>query len=315
MSSSYQSALSSLGAGEESTYGTAVSATVWVPILSCSFQQSLERRIRDHLRVGAASYNARSRYKSRRKWAGGVELECTYDNMGIFLKHALGTVSTTGSNPYTHVYKRAASFPTGLTFTLNRGSGVKEVFEGGKINGGSISGEAGGYLKLALDCFGETATRSDTAASETFGTDAELIECHQGATLSWNSLTLNLMNFRASWRNGLVERPFVGSLYTQEPKRGERESITFEAEIEVNDQALTDYLDGDGADLSLAFTSSSKSFTIAGHNAELESVSDPIPNNVGVVRQRLRWVCLSDGTDEGLAVTVVNAESSGIANG
>lgn len=323
----YNLANSFLGLGAESAYADGAARTVWLEINSCSFKHVCEQDILDHLRVGAASYNARASFYTRREyWMGTVELPVTYDNFGILWRQAIASGTTTTDSPTsgfnTHLFKRALAFPVGLACEVDRGAASKELFKGGKIKAFTLTGEAGGYLRAAFDFIGsydsdsETEPRSDTAASATFGTDSNKVFMDHGGPIGWDSDTWEVKNFTLRVENGLDFRYFVGSRTTQEPARRARELITFEADVEVDDKLFKKYIQHTQGDLTFPFDhpGSVRALNLAVHNAQIDTEDSVIPNTVDIGNQRLRWRAFSDGTDEGLALTSVNAETL-IANG
>jgi hypothetical protein len=48
--------------------------------------------------------------------------------------------------------------------------------------------------------------------------------------------------------------------------------------------------------------------TIEGHNCVITACSDPVAS-AGILRQTITFTSLSDGTDDGLEITIVNNES------
>src|SRR5262245_14233225 len=123
------------GFGNETTWGTAVSRTIWVRGLSESMKRTLSYIPRGVLVEASGSRNIRSTFLASDMAGGTLEFLVGYEGMGRILQHILhGTPTTTGpvSSIYTHTYLLATSPPTGgLTIEVIRGnSGISEVFEG-----------------------------------------------------------------------------------------------------------------------------------------------------------------------------------------
>lgn len=326
---SYHGASGSIGIGKENAYGTAVARAVWRPIIACSFLHDLDLKTRPNTRTGAASFNKYgSTYTSRAFWGGRLSLEATFDNLGMLFEQAIGSVSTQNDTPsagyYTHTFVRSLTFNKGLTFELNRGAldGSKELFAGGKISSMTLTAEAGGLLLVDFDCFGrwdpatETAPRTDTAASPTFGTDEYCVTSDLGSVITWNSTTVKAKRIVTTVNNGLQDwRQFVGSITSDEPIRNGEESITMEATVEVNDVKWAEFVSRAQGDLTQNYTLGTRALNQTLHNAQLIKVSDPYPNDVGVLMSTLTWRAFSDGTDEGYKLVAVNQESSAVGNG
>ena len=142
MASIYSGRGAALGIGEESTYGTAVSRVNWRPAINTNLLRTIERVPRPSLRTGAAGAMRRNHYTQADNAGGTASIELTYENCGMWVKHVLGAAATTGSSPYTHTYT-LGTLPTGLTIENVRGTGTSEIFEGCRVNQGTLRCLAG----------------------------------------------------------------------------------------------------------------------------------------------------------------------------
>jgi hypothetical protein len=68
-----------------------------------------------------------------------------------------------------------------------------------------------------------------------------------------------------------------------------------------------------GANVTLTFSDSPRSLAITGHNAEVIDYGDPI-QGVGIVEQSITWRCIGNDTNNGLAITLTNADSTLVAS-
>lgn len=112
---------------------------------------------------------------------GAVPFEVAPLGIGTILKHALGTVSTSGSGPYTHVIKRG-SLPVGMSIEkafLDLATPYYVVFTGCKPNSMSLSIPADGLITGSLDMIAggfsgsTTSLGSPTAVAHTPFMDSE----------------------------------------------------------------------------------------------------------------------------------------------
>lgn len=310
-----------IGIGEESTYGTAVSRTAWFRGVSCSLERKSIKTRLPRLVASSSSANRAKHFIEREEVAGDIELELCYEGMGLILKHATGgTPATTGPSGglYTHVFKLGATLPTGLTIEVIRGTGnssnAAEVFEGCKIAKAVFRISAGGILMVRLSIIGETATARTTAGSPSYTTNDLPVVHHQGAQFGWNSYNRSLTSFELTIDNKLVTRQFIGSLVTKEPQRSDftdvRTSIGSEWETEDYYVGMTADTE---ADTSIVFSGAgSRSLTFALHNAYIDTVSSPI-SGPGIIMENATLIGQTDGTDEGLAITVINTQSTAVA--
>jgi hypothetical protein len=235
--------------------------------------------------------------------------------MGLLCKHLMGAVSTTGTNPYTHVYTFADDVPTGLTIENIRGTGTSEVFEGCRLNTGSFTVSAGGVMTCDFDVIAETgaATPRGSAGTPTFSaTDAPILHSQAGQ-FTFNGATYDLIDMTLTVNNALAVRQHLGSTVTAKPLRSDFQSVELAITVEVEDALYAAFISDTESDAHITFTDGTRSFRIDLQNAYLSTVTDPI-SDANVVRQSITLIGQSDGTDEGLKLTVINGDSTGIGN-
>ena len=302
-----------IGLGEESTRGTAVSRTNWRPLISTDLTRTIEKVPRPSLRVGAAGAMRRAFYVQQDLAGGAFSLECTYENVGLLIKHIMGTVATTGSGPYTHTYTFADDVPTGLTIENVRGTGTSEVFEGCRVNTATLAVSAGGVMTMDCEVIAETSAARGSAGSASFGSgDTPVLHSH-ATTLSFNGATYDLIDMSLTVNNALAVRQHLGSAVTAKPLRSDFQSIEMSVTVEVEDQLYADFISDVESNATLSFVNGFREFNVELHNAYLSAASDPI-SDANVVRQSLTFIAQSDGTNEGLKLTVKNDNSSATAN-
>jgi len=309
-----------IGFEAEATYGTAETidgSSNWRPLVSGSLQTRVQRQAVPDLYDGGTV--SRRKHDVSSESGGALRLVVTYDNIGLLLKAALGSLSDGGGGgpTYTHDYTLANALPS-LTMELIRGNSTNsETFEGIQINTATFGIETGQVMFLDLDLVAEASAARGAAGSPAVGaTETVVLHSHAGQ-LSFDGNSYDLISFRVVLNNNLERRPKLGSLNTQEPNRGGYSTISIEATVEAvsnqNDTLLAAQLAGTEGDVAITFTSGTRTMTFTGHNAYLNEASDPV-GGAGIIRQRLRWMCQSDGTDLGLKIAVVNETSSGTAN-
>ena len=307
------------GFGEESTYGTAEARSNWVRTTTSDLSRNIVRNYRPGL-VGVATVANRRRTISGVTEAGGpAEYVFAYEGCGILLKHGLGAVATTGTGPYVHTFTLAAALPTGLTvedIQSGDSGNIAQVAVGGKINRLTIRFPGpSDVATLGVDWLAEDIGAFTTAGSPSYGAGDNEFIGHQLGQLGWNSNTYDLISLEMVVDNKLTRRHKLGSKLTKEPTRSDFVEVIWRAEVEWEDNNLiTDYraeVQGDVTATATGTGNQACAFTL--HNAQLWSLSKPI-NTAGIIRQRLEFRGLSDGTDEGFKVALTNDDSSAIAN-
>lgn len=112
---------SQIGFARETTPGTPVTVTTFLPLVDESITEA-------HERLESAGIIAGRRIVDSDQWNGGpvtiegdVQLELSQQNMGLLLKSALGANSTTGGgNPYTHTITPGDLSDDSLTIQVGR---------------------------------------------------------------------------------------------------------------------------------------------------------------------------------------------------
>ena len=307
---------SGIGAGNESTHGTAVARAVWRPVVSAGLQTQLEQAARPDLFKRGGSPISGGHHEVRKTTGGSVSLLATYNSIGLFLQAALGAAAVTGSGPYVHTYTLAQDILS-LTLELLRGNQAKsEIFEGSQISQMVLSCSPGQPMQMDLEFICETSQTRATAGSATY-TAALLILASHAGQLGFGGANYDIKSMRLTLDNNLERREKLGSLTSQEPNRAGQGSVSLEVELDsvsgVNDTLLAAQLAGTQGDVTLTFTSSPSLFAITLQNAWIDSAADPI-NDSGVISQSVKFNGESDGTDLGLKIAITNANSSSTAN-
>lgn len=319
MSLPYQGRGAYIGAGEESTWGTAVALTRYARATNVGIRRNRTLQRVPHLVAASGSANAQHRFTASDRVSGGFGFLAAYNDhfFGMILKHALGGLATSGAGPYAHVFTPEAALPNGLTLKQGMGTGYSETFEGCQINRLTLSVAANGIMACAVDVIGETsggAAAVGTATYATIGAD-NWIQARQGGTLTWNSAAYRLKSLEVVIDNRLSERDQIGSLNSLEPVRSDLQMITVRCGLErLNDVLHTAYLASTEADDgTITFTGSgNESLVIDFHNAALVEYDPPAVSSVGPLEESLTFECLSDGTNEGIEITLNNDNTAAV---
>jgi hypothetical protein len=288
---------------EESTWGTGVTTSVFVKLISSTLGVVQERERRTHLSVPTSGMLSGT-FEGFRNAGGTVEIPAYYDGIGLFIKAALGSVATTGSSPlFTHTYTPAEDQPS-LTVDFQRGSNLAnsmEKFTGVKISTMTISAEAGSEMTCSFDVLakdGATRTSNITFTAPTFDQvyHYEAGDLSLGGTLSIS--TLAIRSFELTLDNKLDRRNLLGSKLTGD----------------VTDNSLyNDSLDGNSGEVSIEFTRAAETthrFKIILDSATIEDYNDNI-TAFGRVERTFTVRGYASGSDAGLTIEIKNASSSG----
>jgi hypothetical protein len=308
-----------VGLAEEVTWGTAVSPrTHFFRILSASLMRKVNKEGRAVLAQGVAA--RRFHFTKEDLVEGDIEIEMAYEGIGLWLKHALGSTATTGTNPYTHTYSQASALPTGLTIEQaawvgDDASVLSEVFEGCLINSWRARIAVGEIARLTASIIGETSSARGAASTPTYTANDVPMLHHQFGSLTFNSVTYTkVKSIEIQHDNSLGRRMLLGSTVTKRPQRSDFAKTVMRVTAELADSNLiTAYTADTQGDVAVSFTGTGgRSSTWTVHNAYLTDHKDAV-TGPGVVERTYEFTGESDGTDEGIAIQIVNTQSTAIA--
>lgn len=305
-----------LGFGVESTHGTPVARTIFLKALSAGIQRTYKIRPTEELYQTGADY--RNDFVEGDGVAGDFEVYARYEGMGLLLRHIFGASATTGpsGSTYTHSYTLADSLLTGLTIEQKNGDNAKsENFSGCKIARAVFTVEPGKVAKLRCSIIGKTSAGLETATSPTFtSNDFPVLHNHfASAGISWNSTTYKVKRFEVEINNNLMDRPFVGSLTTDEQLRAGFRDVFVRATIERADALRTAWYAETSSDLTLTATrSATATWAWTGYNAKVYSVKDPI-SGPGIIDQQIEFRCRADASDQAAKLVIENLQTTAVA--
>ena len=304
--------------GEESTAGSAVSRTIAARVNSVQIQQKRSFDVMETLESPVAGTGAS--ILTQIMVEGTVEMPLCYAGncLGMLLKHAMGTVNTTGAGPYAHAVTLGSSLPAGLTLAIERGtSALDEVVAGCKIRRLTIACRAGERGKVTADFIGMTgASRTtDTPASLSALTAFFLAKHTHCGSLGWNGNSYAIKEFTLTIDNNIARVDELGTAASAEPALAGMRSISLEASLisRGTNTLHAGHLAQTAADATLTLTDSPRSLAFTLHNTEIHELDDPISGH-GVIEQRIKLVAHRDDSDGGLAITLTNADSSVVAS-
>jgi len=301
-----------VGFGGESAWGTAVTRTKFFRLRSSSLRRSVKKVKRETLYEGVGLVSRRS-FVAADDVEGTISFEGTYEDMGLILHHAMWSSSTTGpsGSDYTHTYILGASAPTGgLTIEVAQGTGSAIVYEGCRIAKIKLAVEAGGRCVVDIEIIGQTSGAPTTASTPTFGTNEVELEHHQFSQITWNATAYDLRTFSLELDNKLERRQVLGTKLTADPKpsglRDVSAMISSDYESDNWQNGLTAHTQASAV---ISATASARSITFTMHNAWIESDEIGV-NTHGVLPESIKLVGQSGSSDRGLAIVVVNTQSS-----
>lgn len=307
-----------LGVVDEVTYGTAVTVTRFFEYSDWAVEEAYGRTEGNPLR--ATGYVPRS--DRHTPYVAGASGNLTLDVMdkgfGFWLKHMLGAVQTTGTNPYTHTGTFATLYGDFFTAQVNRpfhptGTNQAFTYSGGKVTSWTLSNSVDGNLVAEL---GLDFAKIDTAvALATASYPASMTNfTWAGGVLTAFGSTYDVSEVSFACDNGLnVDRRRIrGNTMKKEPTGDARNvtwSITgdFDALTLRTKAASATRTDQIGT-LSCVWTSGSNTLTVTIDSARIDTWA--VPGNGDDPEQTLTGIGTYDGTDSPVSIVLVNTETT-----
>lgn len=313
-----------LGLAEEVTWGTPVSATHWLPVISSAFEPSLTKEPVPFLSSGLSAIAVpRDHAVIAYDLTGSIETVPVYDGKPflLLLKHCMGSVSTAaaGAPPYDHTFLLLENgAPVGLTVEQLHGYhsslDLGEQYAGCRPGSWELEWDARSYGRFRCQMIGEDATGMQAATdTPTYPTAEESHGAHVG-TLSWNSLTLTLTRFGVRVDRSIGPRAKLGTTKTDRPQATGPARIMVYGRMEIDAIGIyTGLLDDTVSNGTVIVTGSNNNkITFTLDNMVITKVSKPV-DRAGVLTIDFEAMLKSDSAgDRGLKIVVRNDNAAAI---
>lgn len=216
---------------DEAAYGTPLTTTRFFEYLSEGIEEKEGRTESEPLRAGFTKRNDRfTPYFAGA--SGSLELNPLTKGFGLWLKHMLGTVTTTGPaevTAFTHTATMGDLLGKFFTLQANRpfhpaGTNQAFTYSGGKVTDWTISNSVDGDLVVELGLDFQTVSDAIALATASYPTGMETFSW-AGGTLTVGGSAVDITEFSVKGNNNLdVDRRFIrGNTLKKEPTGGKRE--------------------------------------------------------------------------------------------
>lgn len=299
--------------GEESVWGTAVTPSRALPLISEKIDTKIDRLESKGIIAGRTVQDSIAWAPGRKAYAGPIQHELYDHALTFILKHTFGTYAVTGSGPYVHTMSPGDITGKGLTVQVGRPdvTGTVQPFThaGGKIRKLEIAAKEGEIATVGLDMLFKSMTTATALVAATYASTLVPVT-FEGASLSVGGSSLPVKEITWSMDNGIDDRRFVGSALTAEPLQTKLRQLMVSFTPELS--GLTEfnrYANGTMAALvfTLAAGSNSYAFTC---NVRYDDVS-PALSGPKVVEAPVKAKCV--GTTDAAACTLVVTNSDATA--
>lgn len=314
---------------EESTYGTAVTPNRTYEFNSESIAEAYGRVESEALRVGQFVSRSDRWTPYFQGAAGSVQLDVLTKGFGVWFKHALGGIATSGPSgdgAYTHTATVADLWGKSLTLQVNRPfhpSGTNQAFtyEGGKVTEWTLSNSVEGNLLLDLGLDFEQVATGTALATASYPASMDNFTW-AGGTISIGGSSYDVTEFSVSCNNGLdVDRRQIrNNTDKKQPTGGKRElawslSADFDSLTQRNRAASTTRagalaeIKGTWVGPILIGGSTYPSIEVKIPAGRFDEWSAAVEGPDGVT-QELSGIGLYDGTNSPVTVTYISADTT-----
>lgn len=240
-----------LGVGKETTWGTPVTAQRWYDII----RENL--RTRKTVIIDSDTVASREILKAVRGTEhveGDVEMYLNSMQIGHALLSLMGSVSTTGSGPYTHTFSVGDTLPS-LTLRSRLDSVTEKVFAGCVVDSLDLTAETG-KARVTLGIIGRSESLG-TPSTPSFTTQDDFVSGEATITLAGSTKRPRRLSLRVT--NNLEPIFVLGDYFTQRPRPRKFEVTgSFELDFESTSE-YNDFLNLTPRDLTVKFTKGSHS--------------------------------------------------------
>lgn len=309
---------SQIGYAVESTPGTYAAPTKTIEHVSETLTHHKPDIVSRGMKAGRRGGSGR-RSKGIEWVDGNVSHELGVAAVGPIFRNLMGAVSTSGTNPYTHVFTYGALSEGALTIQVGRPDlgGTVRAFSylGCQITKAQIMSKVGGNSMLSFDVYGQTLTTSESLAAASYPSAwsplnfSHCVLSIAGAEYEFDDLTLDfdsgLKTGRHTHRSTNPSRPRISKESGYRTAGG-----TVNSEF-IDLTAYARYAAGTEAAFSAAWNAgASAQLTVAGNVRFLEP-SGPNVSGPEMLKVGLPFEFVSTTSDAAmLTVTLVNADSS-----
>lgn len=305
------------GWAQQVAYGTAVTPpTKWVECESINVGD--ERKLIHKTMLGSVS--RKNVVRGKHDPTLSVKFPLLWEGAEQLIKHAMGSVNTTGTNPYTHAFSLAAALPVGLTCYADidddniSGDHVQQLI-GAKIDKLTLTQEMDGTLDAEIEFIGREWV--DVAKTSPTIPTYNAVDYAQMTLATINPASANfelpLRKFKLEISNNLFKDRFVltGAGKRSEPPRGGHRSVMVETEIEyTSDTALAYFKNATATDLRFKWVNSAMNLTITTPKGYFQG-SRPSATDPGFIYITMPYDAVQSSADnDELALTLVNTISS-----
>jgi len=317
-----------LGAVAEDTWGVYKAPTSFIEFTEESLALAIER-------IESPGLRANNRVLRTDRWAAGqkrvegtVSFEAPSKGLGLWLKHALGSVSITtpsgATNSRLHTHTLGDPYGLGLTVQVGRpmsnGTVTPFSYTGCKIDQITLSNSVDEFLVVECEIVGEDEITSESLASASYPTGVQLFNWTQGVISIAGSSVGVVTDFTVTVANNhKSDRYFLGAATMSEPIIAGMTEVTGSMTVEFD--SMTNYnrfVNGTIAAVTAKWTAATaiESTFFPYVEVSLPDVrfdgTTPAVAGPDVLSIELPFKALYDGTDQPITITTQTADTTSV---
>ena len=302
-----------VGYAVESSYGAGVVVTRFLPAISATITKDIQVSESNAQIAGAKVLRSTQWMQAKAMVGGDVQHELHTQSMGLLLRAAFGTVTTTGAGPsYTHVFSPAdktVSFTTQVGVPATFGSVLPQTSTGCKVQSWEIAVSAGEIVTWGMTVVAQEQTYGTAIATPSYA--ANLTSWHaRSLSVQIDGTLVPTRSFSVKGETNLTtdDRLFAGSTVIAEPLSKGMDSYTGQIDAEWgNPSALGTllyqrFLTGTEGTLVAILAAGTLAGTITA-NIRFDGTT-PTATDSGITPLSLPFTCVASGTLDSSAISV-----------
>lgn len=296
-----------IGYAVETTAGTAVTVTRFLPLISDSVNQKIARLESKAIIAGARTWRSQQWQPGSIDIAGQVSHELYDRSIGMLLRACFGGVATTGAGPYTHTFTPGDLTDDSLTMQIGKPdiTGVVNAFTyaGVAATSWDIDATAGQLVMFNMNFAAMTEVTNVALASASYASSIKPM-VFTGASLTMGGSSANCKKLTLHGDNKLdITRHFLGTATIKQPLESDLRDYTgvFNGEFESL-TAYNRFVNGTEAALVATFAAGAQTLVVT-YNVRFDGDTPNITGR-GIVQQNLPFKAVGATTDAG-AITAV----------
>ncbi len=309
------------GFAQETTWGTPVTVNRFVQFVDESVQTEVERLESDSIIQGALIKRSSQWALGLRKSEGDIGLELMDNGIGVLLYHAMGSMTVSGTGPFTYILRPAELSGKGLTLQFGRparsGTVVPFTYAGAKVQSWEMGLSVGEVATFGVSVVARSETTGISLAVPSYPTATKPLTFVNGSFTLGNT-SLCVRSATISGENNLdTDRVCLGQNVIDQPVDSDYREITGDVEVEFGSQGggtdlelYNRYVNGEEATVTFTVrnSTSTASITLSG-NCRFDGET-PTVGGREILTHNLNCVFLGTNSDaSAMTMTYVTSES------